>query len=565
MRPRTTRGGGRWRGGAAGLVAALGIAAGGCGLAAPAVEHGTPEPTATPSAAGGREIAYAVAPTTHPASSPALLERGAALYAKQCAACHGAGGKGDGPAAYLLYPKARDFTAGKYRFVSTWEGVPTDDDLYRVVSRGIPGSSMPSWAHLAEADRWALVHFLRTLNPDAPSTVPASSPGEPGGRGTGVIIVPQAPPYDAAAKARAKDLFAANCAVCHGAEGRGDGVLAEGLRDERNVPIRPRDFHSGVFKSSAEPERLYRLLVSGVPGTPMPPYPQLQGDDAWRLVRYVLDLSSPALRERNEMKRYRIRAARVDKIPDHPDDALWREAEPVDLHMMPLWWRYTRPEYLTVQALHDGNELALMLMWADDTHDARVVRPQDFRDAAAAQFALEKDPPFFAMGEPGAAVNIWMWKSERQEDLDRAFGDIDAQYPNLGVDSYPNLEKSPLEQPARYALTLDSDKTFVTGWGAGNVVSDPTLADSVEDLRAEGQGTLKARPRADQNVRSKGVYALGSYRVLFRRALDGQGEGAVTLRPGEVEPVAFAVWNGSAGDRDGKKSVTIWQDLALDR
>jgi hypothetical protein len=28
-------------------------------------------------------------------------------------------------------------------------------------------------------------------------------------------------------------------------------------------------------------------------------------------------------------------------------------------------------------------------------------------------------------------------------------------------------------------------------------------------------------------------------------------------------PVAFAVWNGSAGDRDGKKSVTIWQDLKI--
>jgi hypothetical protein len=27
--------------------------------------------------------------------------------------------------------------------------------------------------------------------------------------------------------------------------------------------------------------------------------------------------------------------------------------------------------------------------------------------------------------------------------------------------------------------------------------------------------------------------------------------------------VAFAVWNGSAGDRDGKKSVTIWQDLKI--
>jgi hypothetical protein len=27
--------------------------------------------------------------------------------------------------------------------------------------------------------------------------------------------------------------------------------------------------------------------------------------------------------------------------------------------------------------------------------------------------------------------------------------------------------------------------------------------------------------------------------------------------------VSFAVWNGSAGDRDGKKSVTIWQELLV--
>jgi hypothetical protein len=38
----------------------------------------------------------------------------------------------------------------------------------------------------------------------------------------------------------------------------------------------------------------------------------------------------------------------------------------------------------------------------------------------------------------------------------------------------------------------------------------------------------------------------------------------VTLRPGTTVPVGFAVWNGSAGDRDGKKSVTIWQDLVLE-
>jgi DMSO reductase family type II enzyme heme b subunit len=51
---------------------------------------------------------------------------------------------------------------------------------------------------------------------------------------------------------------------------------------------------------------------------------------------------------------------------------------------------------------------------------------------------------------------------------------------------------------------------------------------------------------------------------MLRRDLVSRGPQAVTLRPGATVPVGFAVWNGSAGDRDGKKSVTIWQDLVLE-
>ena len=270
------------------------------------------------------------------------------------------------------------------------------------------------------------------------------------------------------------------------------------------------------------------------------------------------------MRERVEMKKYRIVARRVEKLPLHPDDGAWVAAPTVELHLMPLWWRYDRPEYLTVQALHDGKEIALLLVWADDTEDDKAIRPQDFRDAAAIQFALDDAPPFFAMGARRQFVNLWMWKSERQADL-AAFQDIEAQYPNIGIDSYVNLQRSPLEQPVRQALTLESDPAFVTGWGAGNIVSDPTRKSPVEDLAAQGFGTLKARPRSDQTVSATGVYSTGSYRVMFTRKLMGQGESAVTLKPGAAVPVAFAVWNGSAGDRDGKKSVTIWQELLLDR
>jgi hypothetical protein len=191
------------------------------------------------------------------------------------------------------------------------------------------------------------------------------------------------------------------------------------------------------------------------------------------------------------------------------------------------------------------------------------MRPQDFRDAAAVQFSLSSDPPFFALGEKSKPINIWMWKSEVQADIEMPFHDLETVYPNLGIDSYPNLLRSPVEQSSRHALTLESDKTFVTGWGAGNIVSDPQRKSPVEDLTAQGFGTLRARPMIDQKVNAKGVYSSASYRVMFRRSLDPTGKSAVALRPGTVVPLGFAVWNGSAGDRDGKKSVTIWQELKI--
>jgi len=162
-------------------------------------------------------------------------------------------------------------------------------------------------------------------------------------------------------------------------------------------------------------------------------------------------------------------------------------------------------------------------------------------------------------------VNIWMWKAERQADLEPAFQDLEKVYPNIGIDSYPNLLRSPLEQPTRHALTLESDPTFVTGWGARNIVADPTRRSAAEDLTAEGFGTLRARPMTDQQVQASGEWELGSYEVQLVRALTPQGANGVTLGPGRRVPIAFAIWNGTAGDRDGKKSVTIWQELYLDR
>jgi mono/diheme cytochrome c family protein len=420
---------------------------------------------------------------------------------------------------------------------------------------------MPSWGHLPDEQRWALVHYIKAFAQKPLAVKEQKKPAPDGSGGEGLIFVPPVPPYDASAKARALEIFRDACASCHGATGKGDGVQAQ--VDEEGYPTRPRDLTAGIFKGNPDPVALYRRIVAGIPGSPMPTSDWAYGDDAWHLVHYVLSLSSATQRERVEMKKLLISAARVKTLPDHPDSGIWRLAPPVNLHLMPLWWRSDRPEEVTVRAVHDGKELALLMVWADATHDHTAMRPQDFRDAAAIQFSLAKDPPFFAMGEMGNFVNIWMWKSEVQADIETPFHDLEVVYPNLGIDSYPNLMKSPVEQPHRHALTLESDKTFVTGWGAGNIVSDPQRKTPVEDLNAQGFGTLRARPLIDQKVDARGVYGAGSYRVLFKRSLNPTGKNAVAFKLGTTVPVAFAVWNGSAGDRDGKKSVTIWQELKI--
>ena len=77
-----------------------------------------------------------------------------------------------------------------------------------------------------------------------------------------------------------------------------------------------------------------------------------------------------------------------------------------------------------------------------------------------------------------------MWKSNGKPILRLRFR-FETVYPNIGTDSYPNLMNSPLEQPMRHALTLQSDPTFVTGWA--RATSCPTTyRRSAESLEAHG-------------------------------------------------------------------------------
>ncbi len=87
------------------------------------------------------------------------------LYREHCVSCHGVTGDGRGPAAMLQSPYPRDFRAGIFKFKSTVRGQkPLRGDLVRTLRRGIPGSSMPSFALVESGDLDAVVDYLVYLS-----------------------------------------------------------------------------------------------------------------------------------------------------------------------------------------------------------------------------------------------------------------------------------------------------------------------------------------------------------------------------------------------------------------
>ncbi len=90
--------------------------------------------------------------------TPKALARGKELFDADCGACHGATGKGDGPAAASLKPPPRNFTSAQ-----GWTNGYTVAAIYTTLSEGIPGTGMPAFDTMSPADRFALSHYLQSL------------------------------------------------------------------------------------------------------------------------------------------------------------------------------------------------------------------------------------------------------------------------------------------------------------------------------------------------------------------------------------------------------------------
>jgi len=198
-------------------------------------------------------------------------ETGRLVYFQHCAACHGVNGDGAGPASVWLFPRPRDFSAGMFKIKSTpGTALPTDEDLFNTVTRGMPGSSMPSFTYLSEPERREAVQYVKYLSAYTDASgkrINRFEEAKQSGLLAEPIKVPPEPPVTVQALAEGARLFSKlNCVLCHGETGAGDGPNAPTLKDTKGLYLPPRDFNTGPLRGGHTGRDLFTRIATGLAG-----------------------------------------------------------------------------------------------------------------------------------------------------------------------------------------------------------------------------------------------------------------------------------------------------------
>ncbi|MBI4378825.1 MAG: c-type cytochrome [Nitrospinae bacterium] len=445
-------------------------------------------------------------------------EAGKKIYEQRCWWCHGEKGEGDGPAANFLNPRPRDFTLGVYKYKTSPPGqVALDEDLFRRISEGLPGTSMPAWGDvLSEKDRWDLVSHIKTFT-DIFETEKASGPIEANN--------PISSSEDSINKG--KEVFKkAKCYECHGDNGRGDGIKK--LKDDWGFREWPRNLAKPwTFRGGTEPKDIFHRVSTGIPGTQMPAFAdpksetKLSDEERWHVVNFVKSLEDNT----RKIKEGEIVIKGIFMEGDLPQDVNapeWNNAPSTAFFMIPqiiAKERFFTPtnDGITVRALFNAKEIAFLLEWDDrtksvpgDSEAEKLSEGEVFEDAVAMQLpvtiptALQK--PYFGHGDKEMGVNMWYWSS-------------------------------------------------------GNTSGNQT----VKVLDSSGVGSGKARAVDKTDVKGKGEYKAGTWKVILRRSLTtSNAKDDLQFELGKFTPVGFASWDGSNGEKGSKHIMTTWYWLLLE-
>ena len=214
--------------------------------------------------------------------------QGRDVFQRNCVVCHGERGDGKGEMAQELPIKPRSFREGWFKFRSTpYDKLPTDDDLRRTIRHGLSGTAMGAFKTLPAEELDAVIAYVKTFSRRWRKQENYAE---------AIAFPPEPAWFDRNEErrthaARGRDVFTATCAAGHGAKGDGAGPAALGLKDSWGHAVKPADLLAPFLRCGGAPVDIFRILSTGLSGTPMVSFAQaLTEEQRWDVAAYVLSL-----------------------------------------------------------------------------------------------------------------------------------------------------------------------------------------------------------------------------------------------------------------------------------
>jgi hypothetical protein len=215
---------------------------------------------------------------------------------------------------------------------------------------------------------------------------------------------------------------------------------------------------------------------------------------------------------------------------------------------------------IEVRALTNGRQIGWKLSWRDAQADYHLDTDL-FCDAVAIQFPLIANANYM-MGDRDLPVQIIQWKAIWQKDIDEHFQDVQDLHPNYWTDLYWFAEgEFPYPVPESFQRTEALD--WFIGYRAGNPMADLYRDHPVQEMVAEGFGTLTNQPVIASVA--NGVWSAGQWSVVIVRPMETRDGTDYQFAPGTRDVVAFAVWEGGAGNVSGRKQHSQWTIFEVQR
>jgi len=183
------------------------------------------------------------------------------IFRTNCFICHGLDGTGNGPLASKLETKPADLTNNERL------GNKSDRELFKIIEGKAPhgqiSHDMPQWGlAIPHAQIRSLVTYVRYLHS---SKHPVSGDPQAG-----------------------KKIYDTNCSICHGANGKGEGILT------KVYDMQPADHTNASTMNLMSNEKIYSIISSGTAGAKLMPGWKdiLSENDIQNVISYIRLLSA---------------------------------------------------------------------------------------------------------------------------------------------------------------------------------------------------------------------------------------------------------------------------------